>query len=344
MSYSCAGATDLRHHSAFFSRSVESEPARWLTIVTSTSNNNNSSQHDCLSRLFGLSYDKMYLPLMVKCGLISSVKSNRYKTVSMVPSIERTVANNHYTWDDFISEHRINIEISYIVDSRGKKVYFIRCGSFEQGSSRFTIQDQIRASMKFKYNTLRDRQRELIALLGDDSLSLFISSNTSPSSATNDTGLDSSVNSNSNSGSYYDETPHCCETLSNMKRVIQTHFFEKILKPGVDVQKMWSYIDEKKLLSGVKELIAAVHKAMHEIETSKLLPLNNSANITMIHEDISKYPSIKKFGVPMVNTVMKSLLRDIVSLNEKTSENLLTFQMFNGKFYHLVHPICSTSY
>ena len=107
---------------------------------------------------------------------------------------------------------------------------------------------------------------------------------------------------------------------------------------------MWSYINEKKLLSGVKELIAAVHKAMHEIETSKLLPLNNSANITMIHEDISKYPSIKKFGVPMVNTVMKSLLRDIVSLNEKTSENLLTFQMFNGKFCHLVHPIFSTSY
>jgi hypothetical protein len=83
-----------------------------------------------------------------------------------------------------------------------------------------------------------------------------------------------------------------------VKRVIQTHFFEKILKPGVDVQKMWSYIDEKKLLSGVKELIAAVHKTMHKIETSKLLPLNKSANITMIHEDISKCRLLKSLVSP----------------------------------------------
>jgi hypothetical protein len=46
----------------------------------------------------------------------------------------------------------------------------------------------------------------------------------------------------------------------------------------------------------------------------------------------------------MVKTVMKSLLKDILSLKEKTSENLLMVQMFDGKLCHLVNPICSTSY
>jgi hypothetical protein len=48
---------------------------------------------------------------------------------------------------------------------------------------------------------------------------------------------------------------------------------------------------------------------------------------------ISKQPAVQKFVVMLV--------RDIVSLYETTTENLLTFQMFNGKLYFLIKPISS---
>lgn len=339
MSSPCINADDLRRHLAIFFRSIEHEPARWLTIVT-----NGSSQQDNLSRLLGLQYEKMYLPLMQKCGLINTTKSNRYKTVTVNPSIESKNSNGSYTWSDFISEHRLNIELSYIFEQNNskKKVYFIRCGSFEEGRSRFTILDQIRAAMTFRYNTLRDRQRDLIASLANESFSP-LDTTISPPFGETTTGLENAETNNTNSSSAHYKIPQCSETLTNMKSVI-SNFFEKILKPGANVDKILSSIDENKLMSGIKELIGAVHRTTHEIQTAKLLQVNSSSNVVRIDADSSKHPSIQKFGIPMVNTTVKVLLKDIVSLNEKTSDNLLSFENFNGKMCYLVQPIRSSSY
>ena len=49
-------------------------------------------------------------------------------------------------------------------------------------------------------------------------------------------------------------------------------------------------------------------------------------------------------AIPLVNTSIHSLLRDIVTLDEKSETNLLTFKLFNGKPCTLVHPVCSASY
>jgi hypothetical protein len=83
---------------------------------------------------------------------------------------------------------------------------------------------------------------------------------------------------------------------------------------------------------------------MHDIQTTRLLQVDKSAEVERNETDISKYPSIQRFGIPLVTTTLKSLLKDIVSLNEKTTNNLLTFPMFNGKLCHLVNPISSSLY
>ena len=129
-----------------------------------------------------------------------------------------------------------------------------------------------------------------------------------------------------------------------MKNIIHVHFFEKILKQGVDVDIIWSFIDEKRLVSGINELIRAVQKTSHDVETTRLLQVDKSTKVTVIDADVLKYPAIQKFAVPFVNTSIKALLRDIVSLNEKTTENLLTFHMFNRKLCSLINPISSCSY
>ena len=147
-------ARDCRRHLATFFRNVQDEPARWLTIVSSS-----NDQHDSLSKLLGLSYKKMYLPLMLHCGLIREAHSKKFKTTSLVPSVETKGCGTQYTWTDFISEYSLNIETSFIYETGNKlRTYFIRVGSFESASERFMIWDQVRGKMKFKYSTIRDRQ------------------------------------------------------------------------------------------------------------------------------------------------------------------------------------------
>jgi hypothetical protein len=113
-----------------------------------------------------------------------------------------------------------------------KKNYFIRCGSFEEGTSCFTIWDQIRASTKFKYNTLRDQQKELIASLGEVSSSLLVASPVIPPASETIISAKRAESSSSN------EIPLCLDSLNNMKRIINIHFSEKVLKPGADNSPM----------------------------------------------------------------------------------------------------------
>jgi len=280
-----SSAHDLRCHLAFFC-SAEHEPACWLTIVS-----HGSSPHDCASRLLGLHYEKLYLPLMLKCGLKHIAKSNRHKSVTTNPSIESTVTNSYYTWADFIIEHKLNMEISYII--LNKKKLFIRCGSFEEGSSHFTIWDQIQANMKFKYNTLRDHQKELTSLLGKESILLVASPIICPTASKTNTSSDSVEVSSSNH-----EIPLCIDTLNNVKNVINVHFFEKIMKPGVDLDKIWLMIGERKILSGMNELISEVHKTMHDIQTTRLLQVDKSAEVERIQVTFQNIHPFKDLASP----------------------------------------------
>jgi hypothetical protein len=184
-----------------------------------------------------------------------------------------------YTWTDFIHEYWLNIEISYIIEAPSKKrLYFIHVGSFEKAGSPSTIWDQVWASMKFKYHTLRDHQMEFIAALGKD-LPVLLSTPINVQIKKNNTteniqrGDDEEQGSDSSSS-------------INMKNITNVHFFEKILKQGVDVDRIWSFIDEKKLMSGINELIWAVQKNSHDVETTCLLQVDKSMKVTVVDADV----------------------------------------------------------
>jgi hypothetical protein len=66
------------------------------------------------------------------------------------------------------------------------------------------------------------------------------------------------------------------------------------------------------------------------------------AKVALINADITKYPAVQKFVVPLVHTSINALLRNIFSLNERATENILTFPTFNGKLCSLINPISST--
>jgi hypothetical protein len=140
--------------------------------------------------------------------------------VTTNPSIETTVTNSYYTWTDFITEQKLNMEISYIILYK-TKTNFIHCGSFEEGSSHFTIWDQIRANMKFKYNTLRDWQKEFIASLGEVSSSLLVASPVIPPAS------ETSISSERAESSSSNKIPPCLDSINNMKHIISIHSLKR---------------------------------------------------------------------------------------------------------------------
>jgi hypothetical protein len=72
--------------------------------------------------------------------------------------------------------------------------------------------------------------------------------------------------------------------------------------------------------------------------------LNESSGASDIVAEKEKFPMINQFGIPFSNSVLQSLVRDIVSIQDKTNVDLLTFNSFNGKHGCLVQPIQSSSY
>jgi hypothetical protein len=80
--------------------------------------------------------------------------------------------------------------------------------------------------MKFKYNTLRDRQQEFIASLGEVSSLLLVASPIIPPAT------ETSISSERAESSSSNEIPPCLDSINNMNHIINIHFF------GADLNKM----------------------------------------------------------------------------------------------------------
>jgi hypothetical protein len=133
--------------------------------------------------------------------------------------------------------------------------------------------------------------------------------------------------------------------LINVKNILQTHFFAKILKEGADINKVWSLVDERKLHDGITDLIREVQRSKQDHQNECLRAIDETVIVTQVDCNVDNYPALCQFAVPLVNTSIHALLRDIVALHDKNPTlNLLTFQAFNGKPCTLVSPIASSSY
>jgi hypothetical protein len=104
---------------------------------------------------------------MWHCGLVRESRSNKY---SNNVTLQPTIKGNFYTWSDFIAEYSLCIETTFVYEPDSKRRrYFVRVGKFR--GKAFTVVNQ--PATKFKYNTIRDRQRLLISsVAADDSVSL----------------------------------------------------------------------------------------------------------------------------------------------------------------------------
>jgi hypothetical protein len=237
-------AHHCRRNLAFF-LSLADEPAQWLCITQSSNTNSSSTiKCDCLSKLLGMSYFNMYVPFMRHCGLICKSRSKKYSNnITLQPAIE----GNFYTWSDFIAEYSLCIETETTFVR-----YFVRVGKFR--GKAFTVVNQ--PATKFKYNTIRDRQRLLISsVAADDSVSLLSPERPMTISPADSTFLQQQEDVYSSS---YVDSNYCSTTnsdmdmnnynslssLINFKNIIQMHFFEKIMRDGTKYSDIWRLISE----------------------------------------------------------------------------------------------------
>ncbi len=63
-----------------------------------------------------------------------------------------------------------------------------------------------------------------------------------------------------------------CNTNQNLWLIVQNHFFDGILKPGVDKDMLWNFIDESKLRDGISsKFVTAFHAARYDSQ-QKVMP------------------------------------------------------------------------
>jgi hypothetical protein len=65
------------------------------------------------------------------------------------------------------------------------------------------------------------------------------------------------------------------------KNILQTHFFEKVLKEGADINKVWSLVDERKLPDGLSDLIREYQRSKQNHQNKSLCQIDDTVTITM---------------------------------------------------------------
>lgn len=258
---------NCRHHLADFFRRAQNTSARWFSIVRDEGSTNGAIGN--LSSFVGMSYNDLYLPLMFSCGLIRQHTCNFRKTTTLNPSID----NGAYTWNDFFVEFSLDLEVFYLNRPNAKgvrrKYYFIRVGKFRDGVPRFTVLDQIRSNTKVAIKGVRRAQERLIESFAREtpsSLNNRSHSQTDAREEAADATAGTEIESQQLAASTY-----TCNTNQNLRLIVQNHFFDGILKPGVDKDMLWNFIDESKLRDGISKFVTAFHAARYDSQ-QKVMP------------------------------------------------------------------------
>jgi len=338
---------NCRRHLADFFRMVQNTPARWLSIIS----NENGCDEGNIGSLFsflGMSYNDLYLPFMMSCGLIRRTTSNRLKTTKFSPSIDGV----DYTWENFFSEFLLDLEVSYLYlpNSKGgkTKLYYIRVGKFKDEVPRFTVLEQMRSTKKIAIRGVRRTQERLIKSFAREAPSSFhIQSNIQ-----SDADKEAADMRYKEIGSQtLAPAMHMGNANHNLRLIVQNHFFDGILKPGVNADKLWDLIDETKLREGISEFVKAFHASRYEThqkvmsETLQCTSCNNEA-IDLNGKAATEFPSLYQYGIPMVKSCLQAVLRDVylVSQSAVAGTNVLTFQLFNESTCSLMSIPSSADY
>jgi hypothetical protein len=321
--------------------------ARWLCLIKYWEGNeqqqsNSSGSHvDYLSTLLGMDYKEMYLPFMLRCGLIHMGKKQPIST------IKTGCTFRSYSWDQFISEYKLEIEVSYAYINE-KKIFFARVG--HSYGPRFTILDQLRSGTQFTYFSVRQKQQKFIKSLASELTSLVPFP-----TAENDS-------SNVESGSFkqspetLDKIEHTNESNNNsdgsnlednFKSVLQIHFFDRICKEDVDTGKLMDCIDISKLKVGLQAFIGEIHRVFYQEQKKRLETIGFTGNELKLKPGITAFdfPVLGQYGIPLELPCISSLLRDVVKLSKSVEDtNVLCFPYNNDTNCNLVQVPTSGMY
>jgi hypothetical protein len=297
-------ASECRLVLAQFFDSTKKNRARWFPIILDESSSSSSSgnPHEFgLNALLGIDYHDMFIPFMLKCGLLNTFKHNKTGEIIVVPSINNGHYNKSgYIWKDFLSEYKLDfIELAYRCTKSGKKNYYIRVGTFS-GNNHFTISEQQRFDKERRSPRLafscRPQQKKFIASLARLAVDLSPPSPTFSTSAlfnqSTDINNEASTlvdidSSNPASSETAHESDIIDENIINFKTMLQVHLFDRIIKQDCDTDALWNVIDTKKLKDGLLKLVSAVqiHHAEQQLKTLQLIG---------VHEETIRLKRIKK--------------------------------------------------
>ncbi len=213
----------LAHFLNVASREIK---AQWFPVL--------SDGGDSLAVLLGMDYNRRYLPFMISCGLIkiTSCRSKQYLTLC-----QKRTAKHGYTWDDFLAEfHLTNLEMSTsFISKYSKAMSLIRVGDFSEEA--FNPVDQYKMqkvpSSLFAVGKLQVDLTESLAPI----LPLNI-----PTRAEDSTGDDNEPEDMQSSSTVV-------HNFTNLKTLLQVHFFDRMMKPGFNHKSIWKHVDNTQLHS-----------------------------------------------------------------------------------------------
>ncbi len=290
-----------------------------------------------LNALLGLDYD-IYISFMKRCGLIISFKHNRSGTIVDVPSINKS----GYTWNDFISEFELSfIEVAYVCSrsSNNKRTYYVRVGEFEN-KHRFTINDQLRGygnnvKQRLRFGC-RAEQKALVSSLAEVDITLSVPP---PSILAVNKASVTTVDHVASTGESSKD--------NNFKLLLQSHFFDRVMKPGIKSELLWDMIDCDKIKDGLEILVKAVQVYKAAKEQNNLIIIGESEEELQLTngENVNSFPALKEFLIPLKHSTISALQRDIIKLRNCCSNaKFLSFKFNNGAACTLVQVPTSTNY
>jgi hypothetical protein len=294
--------------------------AQWFPII--------SDGGDSLAVLLGMDYKQRYLPFMISCGLIkiTSCRSKKYLTLS-----QKRIKNG-YTWDDFLAEfHLTNLEMSTsFISKYSKAMSLIRVGDFSEEA--FNPVDQYKMqkvpSSLFAVGKLQVDLTESLAPI----LPLNI-----PTRAEDSTGDDNEPEDMQSSSTVV-------HNFTNLKTLLQVHFFDRIMKLGFNHKSIWRHVDNTQLHSVVQDMIPVFSnyfneshrknlKIIHGVQGSEEEEKFDEAQAIQVCEGkdpVKEFPVLHRFNIPLERHWISGILRDIACLSRNSVEcDILKFQYSN---------------
>jgi len=209
-------------------------------------------------------------------------------------------------------------------------------GTFSK--ARFTILEQIRQKKSIRISGIQSTQADLIKNIATEDIEPLDLTTSDNGDSTNAPAIEEELEATKE------------HMNSHFTTILQLHFFDHIVKPGIDSEMLMSLIDRSKLQNAFSDLLSALHESNYNKQKKAMEVIAPSGTVDdpcllSASKSDKIFPSLKSYGIPLYKGAMQNLLHDIMNLMKLSGEkDLLTFPLFNEAVCSLVHVPSSSSY